>query len=343
MTAALAASAQAAERKAVIEGVDDRQLANLLQRAVGDSREAPANRLEARRRAREAAETVDKVLRSEGWYDARITPDIGDGARPQATVKVELGPRTLITSTEVRFTDPAPEPTARLGAVAASTLDRGAPGRAADVLAAEGRALAQLQSLGYADAKSEPREVFVDHADQSMRPVFHIESGGVVRMDGLRLDKIGRVNPAWIRSLAPWDAGDLYRPDDVAELERRLQGTQVFDTVAVALTPENNADGLRPVSISLTDRPRQSYDLSLGYSTTEGGRLRSAVHAVQSAEAGRYADAAGAACSVGQSLRRASCRFRTGGARDRPFAEAPTIWTPIQTPILRRANKSPAI
>lgn len=268
--AAAAPHVQAAERKAVVRGVDDRELATLLQRAVGESRNPPANRLEARRRAREAATTVEQVLRSEGWYDAEIAPDIGEGAKPQPVVRVTLGPRTTITATEVRYADPPPEPAARLGATAAAFIEKGAPGRAADVLAAEGRVLAQLASLGYADSKSEPREVFVDHADNTMRPVFHIASGQIVRMDGLRLESLGRTRPSYIRRLAPWAQGDLYRPDDVAELERRLQDTQVFDTVAVALAPGNDAAGLRPVVVSLTDRPRSAFDFSAGYSTTEG-------------------------------------------------------------------------
>ena len=272
--AALAVPAvTAAERKAVVEGVADRDLLSLLQRAVGDSREGPANRLAARRRAREAAETVETVLRSEGWYDAEITPDIGEGARPQAVVRVALGARTTIARTEVRFSDPPPEASARVGASAAAFLAQGAPGRSADVLAAEGRAVAQLQSLGYADARASERTVTVDHADTSMRPVFNIASGSIVRMDGLRLDRIGRTNPAWLRSLVPWAPNDLYRPDDVAELERRLQDTQVYDTVAVALTPADNPDGLRPVSVALTDRAPSAYDLSAGYSTTNGAEF----------------------------------------------------------------------
>ncbi len=268
--AAIPSMGIAAERKALVTGVSDRELSTLLQRAVGESRAAPSSRLEARRRAREAAETVEAVLRSEGWYDAEITPDLGEGARPQPVVKVTLGPRTLIAGTQVRYAAPAPEPAARLGATAAAAIDKGAPGRAADVLAAEGRALAQLQSLGYADARSDTREVTVDHADHSMRPVFNIASGAVVRMDGLRLEKTGRTRPDWILHLKPWSAGDLYRPDDVAELERRLQDTQVFDTVAVALAPADGPDGLRPVTVSLTDRPRRAFDLSAGFSTTEG-------------------------------------------------------------------------
>ncbi len=268
--AAAATSASAAARKAVIEGVADRALASLLQRAVGDSREPPANRLAARRRAREAAETVETVLRSEGWYDAEITPDVGAGTRPQAVVRVRLGARTTVSSTQVLFDGPPPEPAARVGAVAAGFMDKGAPGRSADVLAAEGRVLAQLQSLGYADAKADARQVYVDHADASMRPVFHIDSGAIVKMDGLKLDGIGRTDPDWVRRLVPWAPGDLYRPDDVAELERRLQDTGVYDTVAVALAPANTTDGLRPVVVSLADRPRRAFDLSAGYSTTEG-------------------------------------------------------------------------
>lgn len=262
--------AAAAERKAVVEGVGDRALATLLQRALGEVRQAPANRLAARRRAREAAETVETVLRSEGWYDAEITPDVGAGARPQAVVRVKLGLRTTVAATEVRFDGAPPEATARLGALAAGFMDKGSPARTADVLAAEGRVLAQLQSLGYADARAAPRQVFVDHADHTMRPVFHIASGAIVRMDGLKLGSLGRTNPAWVRSLVPWAPGDLYRPDDVAELERRLQDTQVYDTVAVALAPDNDAGGRRPVTVSLTDRPRRAFDLSAGYSTTEG-------------------------------------------------------------------------
>ncbi len=253
-----------------MQGVADRELAGLLQRAVGESRDAPQSRIEARRRAQEAADIVESVLRSEGWYDAELTPEIGEGEHPRGVVRVVLGPRTEVIATAVRFSDPPPEATARVGAVAAAFIDKGTPARAADVLAAEGRALAQLQSLGYADAHSEPREVVVDHADHSMRPSFHIASGSIVRLDGLDLEKIGKVSPRWVRRLAPWAKGDLYRPDDVAELERRLQDSQVFDTVAVSLAPKNDADGLRPVVVSLTDRPPRAFDFSAGYSTTEG-------------------------------------------------------------------------
>jgi hypothetical protein len=54
-------------------------------------------------------------------------------------------------------------------------------GRAAEVLAAEGRVVAILQDRGYADVAAEPREVIVDHADHTVRPAFRIASGHLVQ------------------------------------------------------------------------------------------------------------------------------------------------------------------
>ncbi|MFV4677444.1 POTRA domain-containing protein, partial [Mycobacterium tuberculosis] len=82
-----AGESHAAERRAVVQGVDDRGLRNALEIAIGDERSQPANRVDARRRARQAAESAAKLLQSEGYYDATITPDIGEGDRPQAVVK----------------------------------------------------------------------------------------------------------------------------------------------------------------------------------------------------------------------------------------------------------------
>jgi translocation and assembly module TamA len=91
-------------------------------------------------------------------------------------------------------------------------------------------------------------------------------------LDGLNLVTDGRTNPDWLRRLAPWKSGEVYDPEDVAELERRLLDTGVYDSVAVALAPKAKAtpEGLRPVVVSLADRRRRTIDLSASYSTSEG-------------------------------------------------------------------------
>jgi len=129
-----------------------------------------------------------------------------------------------------------------------------------------------LQAYGYADAAPTPRRVVVDHADHTVRPTFRIAPGPEVRLDGLRLETRGRTNVGWINWLVPWRPGDLYTPQAVAEFERRLLDTQVYDQVTVALAPPGqvDAEGRRPVIVNLADRSSRSLEVSAGYGSNEG-------------------------------------------------------------------------
>jgi translocation and assembly module TamA len=256
--------------RATVQGVGDRVLRRALEQAVGEAQGAPANRIEARRRAAQAAESITAYLRSDGYYDAVVTPDIGEGEQPGAVVKVDPGPLTRLVQARVRWIGATPVSAAETAALHAVDLKPGDPGRAADVIAGEGRAIAALQQAGYADAKASPREVVVDHADHTMHPIFRLAAGGLVHMDGLRLTGTTRTRRAWLRRLAPWRTREVYKPQDVAELERRLLDTGVYNSVTVALAPQPDADGLRPVVVNLTDRPKAALSLGVGYSTTEG-------------------------------------------------------------------------
>jgi translocation and assembly module TamA len=258
--------------KARIEGVADRDLRERLEAVVGVSPERPASRFEARRRARQALEAVTAALRSEGYYGAVIEADVGEGDAPEAVLRVTTGERFLFTQPKLDWEGPPPSQGAREAALEAAGLEPGAPGRSEDVVEAEGRAVAALSQQGYADARIAPREVVVDHATRTVNPTYRIAAGPLVQLDGLQLESTGRTRRDWILSLAPWREGDVYDPDDVAELERRLLDTGVYDSVTVALAPpaRATAEGLRPVVVSLADRPRRTIELGAGYSTSEG-------------------------------------------------------------------------
>ncbi len=256
--------------KAQVQGVGDRSLRQALERAVGESPGEPVNRIEARRRARQAADSITALLRSDGYYDATVTSDIGGGEHPKAVVKVDPGPLTRLVGVDLTWVGNAPSVAGQTAAHAAVKLKPGDPGRAVEVIAAEGRAVAALEQAGYADAKASPREVVVDHADHSMRATFRINSGALVRLDGMQLAGRTRTDKRWLRRLAPWKTREVYKPEDVAELERRLLDTGVYDSVTVALAPHPGADGLRPVVVSLADRAKNALSLGVGYSTTEG-------------------------------------------------------------------------
>ncbi|MBL8552990.1 MAG: outer membrane protein assembly factor [Phenylobacterium sp.] len=267
------AAAARAEPKAQLQGEVDADLRATIQTVIGDTDRPIENRFEARRRAQTAAEDAIAVLRAEGYYANVVEPDVTEGEPPHPVVKVTPGPRFSVANAAIAWQGTPPGERVQTAARAAMGLDHiGAPGRAVDIIAAEGRLLAVVQKRGYADAVAEPREVIVDHADRTVRPTFRIAAGPLVRLDGLDLSSAGRTNPAWLRKLAPWAAGDAYDPDDVGELERRLLDTGVYDSVTVALAPaeKTTAEGLRPVVVSLAERKPRTIEAGASYSTSEG-------------------------------------------------------------------------
>lgn len=278
---ALAAPAFAQSPRATVEGVTDSELRDAIERAIGEAKSTPSSRFEARRRAREAAEDAIAALRTQGYYGYEVQPDVvdrdeddsGEPARPVLIIKP--GPRFRFAGAGVEWVGAEPLPEVIIAAEQAMAIRRGAAGKAADVLAAEGRIVAAIQKRGYADAAPGVREVVVDHEDHTVRPTFRVVAGARVMMDGVTVEPAGRTNSAWVMSLAPWKAGDIYDPEQVAELERRLLDTGAYDSVSVSLQPAEKADaeGRRPVLVGLSDRPKRTLELSAGYSTSEGPGL----------------------------------------------------------------------
>lgn len=272
---AMPAAPARAEPRAVVEGELPSELKAAIDVAVGETERPIQNRFEARRRAREAGDNATAVLRSEGYYGAGVEPDLSDGDPPRPIVRIEPGTRFVIADPHVAWVGAAPADAVRQAGEAAVRLEAGQPGRAADVIAAEGRVVAAVTARGYADAAADPREVVVDHADHTVRPEFRIRAGELVRLNGLSLVGESRTNRRWLERLAPWTSGDPYDPEDVAELERRLLDTAVYESVTVALAPKDQAtaEGLRPVIVSLADRKRRTLELGASYSTSEGTGL----------------------------------------------------------------------
>jgi translocation and assembly module TamA len=266
------ATAQAAQPRARVEGDLEPALRAVIVTEVGETDRAVDNRFEARRRARDAGEAAMAVLRSEGYYAAEIETEIGEGDAPTPIVRITPGPRFLLAPAALAWVGAAPALSGQDAAQAAIQLTPGAPGRAADVVGAEGRIISALAQRGYADAAAEPREVVVDHADHTVAPTFRIAAGPLVRLDGIQLSGAVRTRRDWLRKLAPWRTGEVYRPEAVAELERRLLDAGVYDSVTVALAPASQVtpDGLRPVVVGLSERKSRTIEAGASYAAVEG-------------------------------------------------------------------------
>lgn len=258
-----------------IDGVADGALRSLIEQAAAEPGPAPRTPAEGRRRGNEAAVGALALLRSEGYYDAAAEPALAPGVAVRPLLHITLGARYKVSHVTIEWVGPAPEDTARTAATAALGLAPAAPGRAADIIGAEGRAIARLQKLGYAEADLRPRQVVVDHADFSVTPTLRIAAGPRIRLGAVRTVGKASTRARWLASLAPWKSGDYYDPSLLAKLEKRLLDTVAYESATVALakapagTATSGADQ-RAVEVTLVERKRYSLELGAGYSTTEG-------------------------------------------------------------------------
>lgn len=266
------AGTASADPRAQIRGDLDSELRAALVRAIGETDGPPTNGFDARRRARAAMTSAEALLRSEGYYQPVIADIVEGEENPVAIVEITPGPRFVLAEPVIHWVEAEPEPEVIRTTQAEIQLEPGDPGRAADVIAGEGRIIASLAREGYPDAVTQPRRVVVDHATMTVAPTFNINAGPLVRLDGLRVETRGPTNPQWVMGLAPWHEGQRYDPEQVAELERRLLETGVYDGVAVALTPadQTTPEGNRPVVVTLTDRPRRILEAGATFSTSDG-------------------------------------------------------------------------
>jgi translocation and assembly module TamA len=262
----------APQLRAQVRGELPAELRTRIETAIGASDRPVKNRFDARQRANAAADEASAVLRSEGYYGSRVTPGVSEESDGRAYITIVAGPQFRIAEPRIEWIEP--EPAAELQALGRGELrlEPGQAGRAIDVVSAEARILSAIQKEGYADAFIGPREVIVDHADQTLRPTYRISAGSLVKLAALKVETTGRTRPDWLAALAPWSSGDLYTPGAVLDLEKRLVEAGVYDQVSVSLAPpeEAGSDGLRPVVVTLTDRKPHRLEAGASYASSEG-------------------------------------------------------------------------
>ena len=190
----------------------------------------------------------------------------------------------------------------------AVALEDGMPARLEPVLAAEARGVVVLKNNGFAYASADPRLLEIEDVplsrttgqratldtpeadvvmDHQMRPEFHLNPGPLVRLERAIRGEVGlparedgrlptRTRKEYVERLIPWEDGEIYTPEAIAEMERRLVDTGVYSTVDISL-PRANAPDIRdkaevtvPIAVNLVDRRRDQVEARATYATDDG-------------------------------------------------------------------------
>ena len=260
--------------KARLTGVDDQSLLEKLQSAsqlVTLEARPPPSVVALERRARNDIERLQKVLRSEAYYDSRVEYRIDSDSEPvQVFVDIAVGVRYLLKQYTITYSGPGfeyPDLPREPGSVG---VIPGQPARAELVTGARQRLIWALADIGHPLAKVVQQSAVVDHADNSMSVSIEVIPGEQSRFGSLEVVGAVSVEQDYIISFIPWQEGDIYDRRKLDQARQQLLGTGLFSAVAFERPNQVDAAAKLSVTIRVKERKHRSIGLGGSWSTDEG-------------------------------------------------------------------------
>jgi translocation and assembly module TamA len=261
------------------EGLDDPLVASRFRSlsSLQDNRGAATTLGQVAARAELDGQMLQRLMRSEGYYDGVVTTSVEPAADAEgwvdAALTATLGERYRVG--EIQITGPAtvPEGLAR----EALTLRTGDPLVAGRVIAAEANVALRLPEQGYPFTDVGDRDVLLDEADRTAAYTLPVDPGPRSSFGGVRWEGDRVFTPGHVATIARFEGGELYDSRMVDDLRRALVATSLFSSVGVEpiRTGEAGPDGTETVALRViaAAAPPRNLGASAGYGTGEGVRL----------------------------------------------------------------------
>jgi translocation and assembly module TamA len=241
------------------------------QSALYEGRRDPANVAQVQRRSEDDADLLAEILRSEGYYDAVVEPDIEpEGTILRVTLQADPGEQYTFQSIDLPGLEAAgPEAETLREAFAVKAGD---PVVAADVIAANLALKVALGEQGFALAKVGDQQITVDHRTHLASLVLPVEPGPVAHFGAIHVSGNPPFSAEHLQHMARWKPGQKFERDKVDDLRRALIATGLVATAEVDVVPVPD-HGRVDLDIKLTPAPRHTIAGELGYGTGEGAKL----------------------------------------------------------------------
>lgn len=237
-----------------------------------------ANIAQVNARLTEDAALLQRIMASEGWYDASVVTriDRADGPDGQPlTAVLAVTPGTRFVFSDIVVTADATVPPDLIRENLA--LQVGEPVVAERVQGAEANVAIALPQNGYPFAVVGQRDILIDLDEGNALYTLPVETGPRSSFGGIVTSGELAFDVDHIGTLARFERGELYNSDDVDDLRQALIATGLFETIAV--TPQRSGefapDGTEYATISVeqTAGPPRTIAASAGYGTGEGFRV----------------------------------------------------------------------
>ncbi|MFM0209721.1 autotransporter assembly complex protein TamA [Paraburkholderia sediminicola] len=216
---------------------------------------------------------VRDLAATQGYFTPVVRTDVRTvDDQKRVTVSVDPGPQTLITSIALSFRgpvlteDPAQENATRF----AFSLHEGDPFSQGGWDDAKNASLKALQARRYLGAKIYHSEARIDPRTHEAKLSVTFDSGPTFTMGKLDVSGTRRYPEQIVDDVNPISAGDIYDVQRVAELQRQLQNTPYYASVAIDVDSDPDKPVETPVHVKVSEYPYNSIRGGVGYSTDNG-------------------------------------------------------------------------
>ena len=220
---------------------------------------------------------VRDLAATEGYFSPVVRTDSQViGGRRHVRVSVDPGARTMISSVKLTFRGPVltEDPRQEYAARFAFSLHEGDPFTQSGWDDAKDASLKALQSRRYIGAKIVHSEARVDPLLHEAQLTVTYDSGPTFTLGPIDVSGTRRY-PEWIvTNVNPLSVGEIYDSTRITELQRQLQNTPYYASVAVAVDDNPDKPNLTPVHVKVSEFPFHSFRGGVGYSTDTGPHVQ---------------------------------------------------------------------
>jgi len=220
---------------------------------------------------------VRDLVATQGYFAPVVRTDVRVvSGRREVTISVDPGPRTTISSISLSFRGPVltEDPNQENAARFAFSLHEGDPFTQSDWDDAKNAALRALQSRRYIAAKIYHSEALIDSRTHEAKLTVIFDSGPTFTMGPLDISGTRRYPEQIIHNVNPISVGDIYDVRRVLELQRQLQNTAYYASVAIDAGNDPSKPLETPIHVKVSEYPYNSFRGGVGYSTDNGPQVQ---------------------------------------------------------------------
>lgn len=257
-------------------GIDDSAVKTTLRSATALStlkKHAPDTLSALKYRAESDIPTILKVMRSYGYYEAKVSVRVEEGFEIAAVfVSIDPGPVYTLKSFHIDYVHAFDTKPKDLITLASIGVEIDAPMSAKGQIIAEENILSLLSKEGYPLAQVDERTITADGETKTVAVDLQVKTGPRCTFGPLTIEGNTHVHRSFFHNKLQWKEGKIYDSDKTIATQKILSDSSLFSSVLITHGEPTEA-GQLPMHIEVVESKHRSINAGVSYQTYYGPGL----------------------------------------------------------------------